>query len=198
MPSSDGAPEIIPRVGIMVEFEQNFETSDCGFPVRHLELLVNAGGEQKCSHGIHQFAAPELVGIPGCHADHEKEGCDKTAAHQSVVCRRLIEVECAGDRHDGFEVRRLFHCGFHLRSREITDPDHADISVRPGLLRGPLDQVVHVTAFLAIEETESASGATGSPAIRNNVDVTTGHEEITGTCFYESGRSAKVLNLSWI
>jgi hypothetical protein len=56
----------------------------------------------------------------------------------------------------------------------------------------------YVTAFLAIEETESASGATGSPAIRNNVDVTTGDEEITGTSFYESGRSAKVLNLSWI
>src|SRR4029077_11998616 len=38
----------------------------------------------------------------------------------------------------------------------------------------------------------------GAPAIGNDVDVTTGDEEITGTSFYESGRSAEVLNLSWI
>ena len=113
----------------MVQFEQDFEASDRGFAVCGLELLMDGGREQKCTHGIHQFVAPELVGMPGCHADHVKERSQKTAAHQSMMGRRLIEVECSSDGHDGFEVRRSFNGSLHLRSGEITDTNHADIAV---------------------------------------------------------------------
>jgi hypothetical protein len=51
-------------MGIVVQLKQDFEASDCGFPVRHLEFLVDAGGQQKGTHDVHQFAAPELVGVP--------------------------------------------------------------------------------------------------------------------------------------
>ncbi len=119
----------------------------------------------------------------------------KAAAHQSVMCRRLIEVECAGDGHDGFEVRRSFNGSFHLRSREITDADHADIAVRPGLLRGPLDEVVHVPAFLPVKKPEGATRPTGAPAVRDDVHVTTRDEEIAGASFNEARRRTKVLNL---
>ena len=182
----------------MVQLEQDFEASDCGFPVRHLEFLVDAGGQQKSTHGVHQLAAPELVGVPRRHPDHEEERCEKAAAHQSMMRRRLIEVECTSDGHDGFEMRRPFNGSFHLRSGEITDPNHADIAVRPWLLRGPLDEVVHVTTFLPIKETEGAARPTRAPTVRNDVDVTTGDEEIAGTSFDEAGRRTKILNLPWI
>jgi hypothetical protein len=86
----------------------------------------------------------------------------------------------------------------HLRSGEITDPNHADIATRPGLLRRPFDKVVHVTTFLPIEETEGAARATRAPTVSNDVDVATGDEEVACPSFDESGWSAEILNLSRI
>src|SRR5580692_10582036 len=63
------------------------------------------------------------------HSDHEEERCDKAAAHQSVMRPRLIEVECTGDGHNSFEMRRSFHCSFRLRSSEITDPRTDEMGV---------------------------------------------------------------------
>jgi len=87
---------------------------------------------------------------------------------------------------------------FQLRSGEITDPDHADIAVRPGLLRSPLDEVVHITTFPPIKKTKSAARPTGAPTVSSDVDVTTGDEEIAGTGFNEASGRTKVLNLSRI
>jgi hypothetical protein len=98
-----------------------------------------------------------------------------------MMGRRLVEVECSGDGHDAIEMRGSFNGSFHLRPGEVTDPNHADTAVRPGLLRGPLDEVVHITTFLAIKEIEGASRPTGVPTVSNDVDVTTGDEEIAGT-----------------
>src|ERR1700746_2167850 len=109
MLSGYSTPEIVPRMGIMVQLEQDFEASDCSFPVCGLELLVDSGGELKCAHSIHQLAAPELVGMPGCHADHVEERSEKGAAHQSMMGRRLIEVESSSDGHDGLKMRRSFN-----------------------------------------------------------------------------------------
>jgi hypothetical protein len=80
-------------------------------------------------------------------------------------------------------MRGSFNGSFHLGPGKIIDPNHADIAVRPGLLRGPLDEIVHITTFLAIKETEGAARPTGAPTISNDVDVTTGNEEIAGTSF---------------
>ena len=136
--------------------------------------------------------------MPGRHTDHVKKRRDETAAHQTVMRGRFVEVECAGDGHDRFQVRRPLHSSFHLRSGEIADPNHADIAVRPGLLRGPLNKVVHVPTFLAIKETEGAARPTSAPTVGNNVHVAPGDEEIAGTGFDEARRCTKVLNLSWI
>jgi hypothetical protein len=191
-------PEIVPRIGIMVQVEQDFETSDRGFPVRGLELPVDGGREQKRTHGIHQFAAPELIGMPGCHPDHVEERSDKAAAHQSMMGRRLIEVECASDGHDSFEMRRSSNGSLHLRSGEITDANHADVAVRPGLLCGPFDEVIHVAAFLPVKETEGAARTTGPPTIGDYMDVTARHEKVASTSFDETGWCTKILNLSGI
>src|SRR5882672_1761279 len=104
--SGNGTPEIVPRVGIMVQVEQNLKTGDRSFPVCGLELLVDGGGEEECTHGLHQFAAPELVGMPGCHSNHVEERSEKVAAQQSMMGRRLIEVKCPSNGHDGFQMRR--------------------------------------------------------------------------------------------
>src|SRR5580704_7894023 len=63
-----GTPEVVPRVRIMVQLEQEFEASDRGLTVGHLKLLMDARR----------------------HPDHEEERCDKAAAHQSMVRSRLI------------------------------------------------------------------------------------------------------------
>src|SRR5580693_8349928 len=118
MLSGYSTPEIVPGMGIVVQLEQDFEARYCSFPVCGLELLVDGGGEQKCTHSIHQLAAPEFVGMPGCHADHVKERSEKAAAHQSMMGRRLIEVESSSDGHDGFEMWRSFNRCLHLRSGE--------------------------------------------------------------------------------
>ena len=122
----------------------------------------------------------------------------KAAAHQSMVRRRFIKVVCASDGHDGFEMWRPFNGSFHLRTSEVADPDHADIAVRPRLLRGPLDQVVHVTTFLPVKETECATRSTSAPAVGNDVDIATRDEEIAGTGFNEACRRTKILNLPGI
>src|SRR5579863_2787918 len=112
-----------------------------------------------------------------------------------MMRRRLIQVESTGDGHDGFEMRRSFNSSFHLRSGEITNANHANIAVRPGLLRRPLDEVIHVTTFLSIKEPEGPSRPTGSPAVSNDVSVATGDEEVGGPSFDEASWSAKILNL---
>src|SRR5579862_6517806 len=80
----------------------------------------------------------------------------------------------------------------------ITDPNHADIAVRPRLLRGPLDEVVHVMTFLPIKETESAARPTRASTVCNDVDVATGDEEIAGTSLNEARWRTEVLNLAWV
>src|SRR5450755_4145720 len=132
--------------------------------------------------------------MPRRHTDHVEERSDKAAAHQSVMCRRFIEIVGAGDRHDGFEMRRPFDGSFHLRTSEVADSNHADITVRPRLLRRPLDKIVHVTTFLPIKETEGAARPTRSPTVSDHVDVTTWDEEIAGTRFNEARRRTKVLD----
>jgi hypothetical protein len=42
------------------------------------------------------------------------------------------------------------------------------------LLRSPLDEVVHITTFPAIKETEGVARPTGALTVSNDVDVTTG------------------------
>ena len=45
MLSGDSAPEVIPGMRIVVQFEQDFEAGDCGLAIGHLEFLVNAGSQ---------------------------------------------------------------------------------------------------------------------------------------------------------
>jgi hypothetical protein len=99
---------------------------------------------------------------------------------------------------DRLEMRRLFDGGFQLRHREVTDAEHADVAVAPRLRRHPLDQVVHVTAFLRIEETERPSGASGAAQVGDHMHVAAGHPEVGGSGLDESGRSAEVLYLAGI
>src|SRR5580698_7581153 len=193
--SGDGTPETVPRVRIVVQLEENLETCDRGFSVCHLEFLVDGRSEQKVTHGVHQRAAPELVGMAGRHTDHVEERSDKAAAYQSMMRCRFIEVICTSDGHDGFEMRRPFNGSLHLCTGEIANPNHADIAVRPRLLRGPLDKVVHVATFLSIKEAEGPARATGAPTVGNDVNVTSWDEEITGSRFNEARRRTKVLNL---
>src|SRR5580704_16650977 len=136
--------------------------------------------------------------MTGCHADHIEERCDKAAAHQSMVRSRLIEVECAGDWHDRFEMRRPLHGGFHLRSSKVTDADHPYIAVRPWLWRRPLHQVVHVPAFLTVKKAKGAAGTARTSAVRDDVHITARHEEVGRARFNKTCRRTKVLNLSRI
>src|ERR1700744_6040783 len=100
--------------------------------------------------------------------------------------RRFIEIECSGDGHDGSKVRRPFHGSFHLRSREVADANHADVTVGPGLLRGPLDEAMHVVTLRGVKETEGSSRASGSAAVGDDVDIASRHEEVAGTGFDKS------------
>lgn len=101
----------------------------------------------------------------------------------------------AFDGHDGLEMRRSFHRCFPLRPGEVTDADHADIAVRPWLLRSPLDEIVHVAAFLAVEKAKGSTGTTRAPAIRDDVDITAWDEEIRGARFNKACWRAEILNL---
>src|ERR1700756_2235246 len=134
--------------------------------------------------------------MAGWHTDHEEKWSKKTAAHQAVMGRRLIEIEGTSDRHDGFEVRRTFDGSFHLGSGEVADADHADVAVGPGLLRGPFDEVVHVVTLLAVKKTEGSSGAAGSATVGDDVNVASRHEEIARTGFNKACGGAEVLNLT--
>ena len=115
---------------------------------------MNAGRQQESPDRVDEFAAPKLVGVAGRHADHEEKWCNKPTTHQTVMASGAVEVEGARDWHDRFEVRRPLDGGFYLRPGEIGDSDHADVSVGPWLDGRPLDKVVHVAAFLAVEEAE--------------------------------------------
>jgi hypothetical protein len=64
------------------------------------------------------------------------------------------------------------------------------------LLRRPLDQVVHVLTFLAVEEAEDPSRTTGASAISDDMDVAAWHEEVTGAGFDEAHWRAEVLDLA--
>jgi hypothetical protein len=63
------------------------------------------------------------------------------------------------------------------------------------LLRSPFDEVIHVTTFLTIEETEGATRPARAPTVGNDVDVTTRDEKIAGTSFDEPSGSTEILNL---
>jgi hypothetical protein len=82
--------------------------------------------------------------------------------------------------------------------RQNNDPNHADIAVRPGLLGGPFNEVVRISTFLPIKKAECAARPTRAPAVSDDVDVATRHEEIAGTSFNEARWHTKVLNLSRI
>jgi hypothetical protein len=111
---------------------------------------------------------------------------------------RFIEVERARYGHDRFEVRRTLGGGFHLGSSEIADAHHPNVALGPGLRRRPFDEIVHIPAFLAVEEAESAARPAGTATVRDHMDVPARHKEIAGSGFDEAERSAKVLNLTWI
>jgi hypothetical protein len=95
-------------------------------------------------------------------------------------------------------MRRSFNGSLHLRSGEIADANHADVAIRPRLSRGPLNEVVHIAAFLPVKKPKGPAGTTGAPAIRDYVDVTTRDEEIGGASFNEAGWCTEILNLSRI
>ena len=59
----------------------------------------------------------------------------------------------------------------------------------------PLDEVVHVAAFLAVEKAEGAAGATGAATVRDDVHIAARHEEVAGAGFDEACRCAEILNL---
>jgi hypothetical protein len=42
---SDGAPEIVPGVRVMVKIQQDLDAGDCGLAVGQREFLMYAGGE---------------------------------------------------------------------------------------------------------------------------------------------------------
>ena len=70
-----------------MQLEQDLEACDRRFSVRHLEFLVDGRSEQKVTHGVHQLAAPKLVGMSGCHADHvEERGAAKLLLTSSPWC----------------------------------------------------------------------------------------------------------------
>src|SRR5258708_8300213 len=112
-----------------------------------------------------------------------------------MMRRRLIEIECSGDGHDGLQMRWPLHRGLHLRSSEIANTDHSDIGVRQRLLRSPLDEVVHVATFLAVEKSKGSVGTTGASAVCNDVYVAARNEEVACTCLDKACGCAKVLNL---
>src|ERR1700760_2740751 len=93
--------------------------------------------------------------------------------------------------------RPLDRC-FLLCSGTITDSNLSDIAVRPGLLRGPFNEVVHISTFRLIKKAECAARPTRAPTVSDDVDVATRHEEIAGTSFNEARWRTKVLNLSRI
>src|SRR5580692_10501761 len=99
------------------------------------------------------------------------------------MCARFVKVERASDRHDGPKMRRSLHCSLHLRPGKVTDADHANLAIRPWLLRSPLDKVVHVTTFLAVKKAKGSARTARAPAIRDDVDITAGDEEIRGARF---------------
>src|ERR1700740_1384083 len=92
-------------------------------------------------------------------------------------------------------MRRSFHRCFHLRPGEVTNADHADIAIRPSLLRSPLDEIVHVAALLAVEKAKGSTGTARTPAIRDDVDITAGDEEISGARFNKACWGTEILNL---
>src|SRR5579864_2029358 len=196
--SGYGAPEVVPRVRIMVQLKQNLEASDRRLTIGSLELLMDARRQQKRSHGVDQPAAPELIRVTGCHADHIEKWREETAAHQTMMRSRFVKIVGSGDWHDGFQVRRPLHRGLHLRSGKITDAEHAHIPVRPRLLPCPLHQIVHIAAFLTVKKAESAAGTASASAVRDDVHITSRHEEVAGACFDKTCRRTKVLNLSRI
>ena len=136
--------------------------------------------------------------MAGGHADHVQKRRQETTAQQAVVRRGLVEIEGAGNRHDRLEMRRPLDGGLHLGAREVADADHSDIAIGPGLGGGPLDQVVHIMALLAVEEAERAARSAGAAAVGNHVDVAARHEEITRTGLDEPERRAQVLDLPGI
>lgn len=48
-----GTPEIVPRMRIMVQLEQDFEAYDRGLTIGHLKPLMDARLQQKSTQGIH-------------------------------------------------------------------------------------------------------------------------------------------------
>ena len=68
----------------------------------------------------------------------------------------------------------------------------------PRLLRRPLDQVVHVLTFLAVEEAEGPARTAGAAAIGDYMDIAARNEEVTGAGFDEAHRRAEVLDLTRI
>src|SRR5215468_969167 len=68
--------------------------------------------------------------------------------------RSIIKTEISQNhaRDDGLEMRRLIRCGCKLRHTGPRPPVHADIYVRPGLLRREFDSVSAVLAILNAEK----------------------------------------------
>ena len=112
-----------------------------------------------------------------------------------MVVGALVQVARHGKGKDRFEVRRPLDGRLQLGHREVADADHADVSVAPRLSRDPLHEVMHVLAFLGVEEVERALGAAGAAQVGDDVHVTARHPEVRPAGLDEPRRGAEVLHL---
>jgi hypothetical protein len=122
----------------------------------------------------------------------------KLELKKTVVVGGLVKVGGDLEREDRGQVRRPLGGRTDLGDGEVADPDHADLPAGPGLLRGPLHQVVEIPAFLLVEQGELATGPAGATQVGDHVDVTPGHEELAIPRFDDGGRRTQVLDLTWI
>jgi len=86
----DLAPQVVPRMRVVVQLEQDPQADHGGVALRRGELAMNVRGTQQVADAVDEMAAPELVGFTGGHADHGQERRDERRAHQAVVHGRLV------------------------------------------------------------------------------------------------------------
>jgi YebC/PmpR family DNA-binding regulatory protein len=108
---------------------------------------------------------------------------------------RVVQVGRRRHREDRLQVRWTLDRSLQLGHREVADADHADVAVAPGLRSRPLHEVVHVAAFLRIEEAEGTAGTAGPADVGDHMDVAAGHPEIGGARLDEARGGAEVLHL---
>ena len=102
----------------------------------------------------------------------------------------IEEIARSGKRHGGdhgFQMRRIFDGGEPLDRAGIGEAKGADVAVGPGLLRGPLDGVVAVAAFVLIGR-EIAVGSVAAADVLDDDGVTACDRFFESLCL----RSARI------